>query len=97
MRSDPSRPGRRDDNETYVLQTTLQFPPVFIKMYAVPASQLSSAQAKWATLDEYVAKKAYVVPYGYQASPKFTSNRIDFGKLVFNPLYGNDFSSLQVK
>ena len=66
-------------------------------LYTVPVSQLSSAQTKWATVDEYLARKAYVVTYGYEASPKFTSNRIDFGKVVFNPLYGNDFSSLQVK
>jgi peptide/nickel transport system substrate-binding protein len=66
-------------------------------LYAVPLSQLSSAQSKWQALDEYVAKKAYVVPYGYLATPQFTSTRIDFAKIVFTPLYGNDFSSLQLK
>jgi hypothetical protein len=38
-----------------------------------------------------------VVPYGYESSPEFLSNRIDFSKVVFSPLEGNDFSSLQLK
>jgi peptide/nickel transport system substrate-binding protein len=67
------------------------------RLYAVPAAQLSSAASKWAALDYYVAKKAYVVPYGYLASPEFTSNRIDFSKVVFSPLQGTDFSSLRLK
>ena len=56
-----------------------------------------SAASRWAALDYYVAQKAYVVPYGYLSSPEFTSNRIDFSKLVFSPLIGNDFSTLQPK
>ncbi len=66
-------------------------------LYPVPATQLASAAARWAALDYYVAQKAYVVPYGYLSSPEFTSDRIDFSKLVFSPLIGNDFSSLQPK
>ena len=38
-----------------------------------------------------------MAPYGYQSTPEFVSTRIDFGKLVFSPLEGNDFSSLQQK
>jgi peptide/nickel transport system substrate-binding protein len=67
------------------------------QLYPVPATQLTSATAKWAALDYYVTKKAYVVPYGYLASPQFTSNRVDFSTLAFSPLYGNDFSTLQLK
>ncbi|MDQ6817931.1 MAG: ABC transporter substrate-binding protein [Actinomycetota bacterium] len=66
-------------------------------LYAVPGSQLASAASRWAALDYYVAKKAYVVPFGYLASPEFVSSRIDFGKLIFSPLEGSDFSSLQLK
>jgi peptide/nickel transport system substrate-binding protein len=66
-------------------------------LYAVPATQLATAASRWGALDFYVAQKAYVVPYGYLASPEFTSNRIDFGKLVFSSLIGNDFSTLQLK
>jgi peptide/nickel transport system substrate-binding protein len=66
-------------------------------LYPVPATQIQSAASRWAALDYYVSQKAYVVPYGYLASPEFVSNRIDFSKLVFSPLEGNDFSSLQLK
>lgn len=66
-------------------------------LYAVPAARLSSAAPKWDALESYVAKKAFLAVYGYLASPEFTSNRIDFGKILFNPLYGEDFSSLQLK
>jgi peptide/nickel transport system substrate-binding protein len=67
------------------------------QLYPVPATQLQSAASKWGALDYYVTQKAYVVPYGYQSSPEFVSDRIDFSKLVFSPLEGNDFSTLQLK
>ncbi|MGI8921533.1 MAG: ABC transporter substrate-binding protein [Solirubrobacteraceae bacterium] len=67
------------------------------KLSGVPSSQLSSVASQWQTLDEYVAKKAYVAVFGYEKTPKFTSNRINFGSLLFHPLYGNDWSSLQLK
>ena len=44
-----------------------------------------------------MTQKAYVVPYGYLSSPEFLSNKINFGAVVFSPLEGNDFSSLQFK
>ena len=66
-------------------------------LYPVPASNVQSVASKWAALDYYVTKKAYIVPFGYLSSPEFTSTRIDFSKLVFSPLEGNDFSSLQYK
>jgi peptide/nickel transport system substrate-binding protein len=66
-------------------------------LYAVPGAQLSSAAPRWAALDEYVAKKAYLAVYGYLESPEFVSNRIDFSKILFNPLYGDDWTSLVLK
>jgi peptide/nickel transport system substrate-binding protein len=66
-------------------------------LYPVPGNQINSVAARWQALDFYVTQKAYVVPYGYLSSPQFLSNRIDFGKVVFSPLEGNDFSSLQLK
>lgn len=67
------------------------------QLYPVPASQLSSAAPKWQALDQYTATKAYMAVFGYQEVPKFTSNRVDFGKLIFHPLYGYDWSSIQLK
>jgi peptide/nickel transport system substrate-binding protein len=66
-------------------------------LYPVPGSQINSVASRWQALDSYVTSKAYVVPYGYESSPEFLSNRIDFAKVVFSPLEGNDFSSLQTK
>jgi len=66
-------------------------------LYPVPGTQIQSAASRWAALDYYVTQKAYVVPFGYLNSPEFVSNRINFGAIVFSPLEGNDFSSLQLK
>jgi peptide/nickel transport system substrate-binding protein len=63
----------------------------------VPSSQLSSVVGRWQALDEYTARKAYMAVLGYDNAPKFTSSRIDFGALVFHPVYGNDWSTLALK
>ncbi len=63
----------------------------------VPATQLPSVASRWAALDQYVAKQAYVNVYGAQTHPKFLSTRIDFASAVFHPVYGNDWSSWQLK
>jgi peptide/nickel transport system substrate-binding protein len=64
---------------------------------AVPADQLDSVAARWQALDEYVAKKAYIVSYGQQQVPKFFGTRVNFGSALFSPVYGNDWSSLSLK
>jgi peptide/nickel transport system substrate-binding protein len=63
----------------------------------VPSSQLGSIVGRWQALDEYTAKKAYVATFGYDVVPKFFSNKINFAKAIFHPVYGNDWSSLQLK
>lgn len=63
----------------------------------VPSSQLGSVLSRWQALDEYTAQKAYMAPFGYDEVPKFFSDRIDFGAAVFHPVYGNDWSTLQLK
>jgi peptide/nickel transport system substrate-binding protein len=64
---------------------------------AVPADQLNTVASRWQALDTYVAQKAYVAAYGQEKQPLFTSNKIDFGAIVFSPVYGTDFSSLTLK
>jgi peptide/nickel transport system substrate-binding protein len=66
-------------------------------LYPVPGTQIQSVASKWAALDYYVTQKAYIVPFGYLSSPEFVSNRVNFSSLVFSPLEGNDFSTLQFK
>jgi peptide/nickel transport system substrate-binding protein len=62
-----------------------------------PSSQLDTVVSRWQALDEYTAQKAYMLVFGYDEAPKFFSDRIDFGAAVFHPVYGNDWSSLQLK
>jgi peptide/nickel transport system substrate-binding protein len=66
-------------------------------LYPVPTSKLSSVASRWQALDEYLANNAAVDVYGYLETPEFVSNRIDFSKLVFSPLEGIDWSSIQLK
>lgn len=63
----------------------------------VPSSKLGSVVGRWQALDQYTAQKAYMAVFGYDEVPKFFSNRIDFGAAVFHPVYGNDWSTLQLK
>ena len=62
----------------------------------VPAADLESVADRWAKLDEYVAKKAYVSVYGQQSVPKFYGPKVNFGGTVFHPLYGTDFSTMSL-
>jgi peptide/nickel transport system substrate-binding protein len=62
----------------------------------VPSSQLDSVLGRWQALDEYTAKKAYMAVFGYDEVPKFLSNRINFKAAIFHPVYGNDWSSLEL-
>jgi peptide/nickel transport system substrate-binding protein len=64
---------------------------------AVPTTKLASVVSRWEALDEYVARKAYVAVFGYGQQPKFFSDRIDFGAAVFHPVYGNDWTTIQLK
>ncbi|HEV7937480.1 MAG TPA: ABC transporter substrate-binding protein [Solirubrobacteraceae bacterium] len=63
----------------------------------IPSSQLSSVVPRWQALDEYTAKQAYLAVSGYEEVPKFFSDRINFGAAIFHPVYGNDWSSLELK
>jgi peptide/nickel transport system substrate-binding protein len=63
----------------------------------VPSSRLGSVVGRWQALDQYTAKKAYMAPFGYDEAPKFFSDKVDFGAAVFHPVYGNDWSTLQLK
>ncbi len=63
----------------------------------VPSSQLGSVVPRWQALDEYTAKQAYLAVFGYDEAPKFLSSRINFKAAIFHPVYGNDWSSLELK
>ena len=67
------------------------------KLGATPTTQLGSVVKQWQALDEYTAKKAYVAVFGYQKFPFFASDRIIYSKLVFQSIYGWDYSSFDLK
>lgn len=67
------------------------------KLESTPTSQLSSVASDWQALEQYVAKKAYVAVFGYETFPEFTSDRIDYPAVVFQPEYGWDWTSFQLK
>lgn len=66
------------------------------KLGATPTTELSTVASQWQALDEYTAKKAYVAVFGYQKFPFFVSNRVNYSKLVFQPIYGWDPTSFQL-
>ncbi|HEU0251041.1 MAG TPA: ABC transporter substrate-binding protein [Solirubrobacteraceae bacterium] len=63
----------------------------------VPSSQLPSVVGRWQALDQYTAQHAYMAPFGYDEVPKFFSDRVNFSAAVFHPVYGNDWSTLELK
>jgi peptide/nickel transport system substrate-binding protein len=67
------------------------------KLSPTPTGELGSVQTDWQNLDEYTAKKAYVVVYGSEQVPKFFSDRINFDAAVLHPTYLNDWSTWQLK
>jgi len=67
------------------------------KLGGAPASQLPSEASSWEALDRHTAKEAYVAVIGYQDAPELTSSRVSFGSLLFSPVYGPDWATLEVK
>lgn len=63
----------------------------------VPAAQLSSIAGRWEALERHTAQKAYMAVIGYQQAPKLTSERVNFGALVFSPVYGPDWATIKLR
>jgi peptide/nickel transport system substrate-binding protein len=85
------------DNENFGQINDPYINKVVAKLGATPTTQIGSVVKQWQALDEYVAKKAYVGVFGYQKFPFFASDRINYGALVFQPIYGWDLSSFELK
>ena len=67
------------------------------KLNTFSTDQLQRVAPYWQLLDLYSTVQAFLGVIGYQDQPKFTSGRIAFSSLVFSPVYGDDWSSLQLK
>jgi len=61
-----------------------------------PATDRGSLADQGRSIDQYVAKRAYVAVLGYPTFPALTSDRIDYGAVVLSPEYGWDWTSFQV-
>jgi peptide/nickel transport system substrate-binding protein len=66
-------------------------------LFKVPTSNLSSVTGEYQTLEQYVAKKAYVAVFGYLQAPEFVSNRIDQSTLVYQPINGYWYNTFKLK
>lgn len=62
-----------------------------------PASRLSAVAGRWEALERHTAQQAYMAVIGYQQAPKLTSARVDFGSLLFSPVYGPDWTTIKLK
>jgi len=67
------------------------------KLATTPTTELDTVASKWQALEKFLAKKAYVAPFGYQTFPKFASDRINYTAALMNPIYGWDWTSLELK
>jgi peptide/nickel transport system substrate-binding protein len=68
-----------------------------IRLDKVPSSNLQSVEPQWVALEKYVASKDYQINFGYEVTPFFLSDRVDFKTAVFSPVYGDDWSTFELK
>ena len=68
-----------------------------IRLDKVESSELPSVDPQWVALEKYVASKDYQVNFGYEVSPFFLSDRVDFKTAVFQPVFGDDWSTFELK
>lgn len=63
----------------------------------VPPSRAQSVERRWQALDEYTARKAYLVVIGSENGIKLVSPGVDFQSTVWHVVYGTDWSLLRLK
>lgn len=68
------------------------------KIAKLAAEQLGPEQeAEYAKLDREYMELAPWVPYGTNTVATFVDSEIDLGKVIFNPTFGHDLTSFQLK
>ena len=86
------------DNENFGQTNDPKVNAAIAKLGTVPTTQINAKVIKeWQSIDEYVAKKAYLGVFGYQTFPFFMSDRMNFAAAIKQPIYGWDFTSFQLK
>jgi len=76
----------------------IDVPSLNSKIAELRRTPLGPAQeAEYAALDRSYMEQAPWVPYGTRTLSTFVSKRVDLGKVVWNPLFGADLASFQLK
>jgi peptide/nickel transport system substrate-binding protein len=88
---------QRVNNENLSKVDDRHIQQIIERLDTVPASKLSTVASQWSALERYVAGKYYMAVFGHGISPFFVSSRIDTATTVFNPLFGDDWSTFQLK
>ncbi|HEU5142944.1 MAG TPA: ABC transporter substrate-binding protein [Solirubrobacterales bacterium] len=61
-------------------------------------TELEAVTDRWEELNDYVAEKSYIAPFGHRKLTTFVSDRIDFENCtVVHPIYYNDYSQFCLK
>ncbi len=84
------------NNENFENVNDPKIQSAIIKLESVPASKLASVAPQWQALEKYVDSQHYMIPYGNLVGPFFLSNRVDYSKAIFQPLFGDDWSSFEL-
>ena len=87
----PENNGNLDYVDDPHIQSTI------IRLDKVQSSDLPSVDPQWVALEKYVASKDYQVNFGFEVSPFFLSDRVDFKTAVFQPVFGDDWSTFELK
>ncbi|HEX5592121.1 MAG TPA: ABC transporter substrate-binding protein [Solirubrobacterales bacterium] len=73
-------------------------PSLNSKIASLAGSPLTPArEGRYAALDRAYMKLAPWVPYGTRTLSTFVSERVDLGKVIYNPTFGADLTSFQFK
>lgn len=73
-------------------------PKVNAKIARLNEEPLGAKQeAEYAALDREIMEQAPIAPYGTNTVSTFVSSTIDLDKVIFNPTFGQDLTSFQLK
>ena len=87
----PENNGNLDYVDDPHIQSTI------IRLDKVQSSDLPTVDPQWVALEKYVAGKDYQINFGFEVSPFLLSDRVDFKAAVFQPVFGDDWSTFELK
>ncbi len=82
------------NNNNYSL---LNDPAINKQISDLAQQPLDKVTSKYAALDKQTMQQAPWAPYGNRELTLFTSDKINFGAVIWSPVFDQDYSSLQLK